>query len=87
MQNNFNNNNESSKMENMLSDTATTAAVKAKLLMDSRVKSLKISVETVNGQVILRGDVTDIENRNAAISVAESVDGVGIGRVRFEHQA
>lgn len=78
-------NKDGSKAENLLSDSTITMAVKAKLLIEPNVKSLEISVETINGEVILRGDVTDFQNRSDAEAVARSVDGVK--SVRFEHKA
>lgn len=57
-------------------DSVLTAKVKAALLKARELKSLDVSVETSNGQVLLSGFVRSQKQRDRAIHVASSVDGV-----------
>jgi hyperosmotically inducible periplasmic protein len=59
-----------------LSDTAVTAAVKAKLATNDRFSANQISVTTNNGVVTLEGTVASEADRQKAIDVAKSSDGV-----------
>ena len=59
-----------------LKSSAITADVKAKLLAEPTVKSLKISVETVNGKVILTGNVDTPQQKETAGTVAGQANGV-----------
>jgi len=59
-----------------LSDTAITAAVKSKFIADADLKAIDINVETVNGAVMLKGNVDSERNRDKATTVAKEVDGV-----------
>ncbi len=61
---------------NPRSDAAITAEVKMKLAREEGLKSLKIHVNTENGVVTLTGDVPGAAQKQAAMRVAESVDGV-----------
>ncbi len=56
--------------------SAITADVKAKLLADSDVKSLHISVKTVKDKVILTGHVDTQDQKEKAGSIAAACDGV-----------
>jgi hyperosmotically inducible protein len=56
--------------------SAITADVKAKLLADSDVKSLHISVKTVKDKVILTGHVDTADQKDKAGSIASACDGV-----------
>jgi hyperosmotically inducible protein len=56
--------------------SAITADVKAKLLADSDVKSLHISVKTVHDKVILTGHVDTAAQKDKAGSIAAACDGV-----------
>lgn len=59
-----------------VSDTWITTKVKAELATTDNVKSMDVSVDTVNGVVHLTGNVhSDIE-RNKAVAAAKSVKGV-----------
>lgn len=60
----------------VLSDTAITAKVKAKLMGDKSLKHSDISVTTTNGVVTLEGAASSPEARNEAGESARSVDGV-----------
>lgn len=53
-----------------------TADVKARLLADSDVKSLHISVKTVKGVVTLTGYVETQAQMDKASTIAKEVDGV-----------
>lgn len=55
-------------------DSVITAKVKAALVKE--MKSLKVSVETRRGQVLLSGFVDDNAQRTKAIQVAASINGV-----------
>jgi hyperosmotically inducible periplasmic protein len=59
-----------------ISDTAITAAVKAKFLGDDRLKGSDISVKTTNGIVTLTGSTASSKSSSVASGVARSVDGV-----------
>ena len=59
-----------------LDDAAITAAVKAAIFAEPGLKSLQISVDTVNGVVTLTGSVDTMANSNRAKNLAEGVSGV-----------
>lgn len=59
-----------------ISDTAITAAVKSKFIADPDLKAIDINVETVNGAVLLKGNVDSERNRDRATTVARDIDGV-----------
>lgn len=59
-----------------MSDSWVTAKTKIGLAGDSRVKGTQVSVETKNGEVMLRGKVDSDEAKKAAAEVAKGVDGV-----------
>lgn len=59
-----------------VSDTWITTKVKAKLAATDDVKSLDVSVDTVNGVVHLTGDVHSNAERDKALSAARSIEGV-----------
>lgn len=59
-----------------IGDAAITAKVKAKYLDDKRLKDTDISVTTANGVVSLTGTAPTSDAKDAAESVAKSVDGV-----------
>ena len=56
-------------------DSWITSQVKAKLLLDSRVKATDIKVFTENAEVFLVGNVTN-DQANAAAEVASKISGV-----------
>lgn len=60
----------------VLSDTAITAKVKAKLMGEKSLKHSDISVTTTNGVVTLEGAASSPEARNEAGESARAVDGV-----------
>ena len=57
-------------------DARITAAIKAKLVGDSGLASLSISVNTTKGVVTLSGAVSSVEQIRKAISIAMDADGV-----------
>ena len=57
-------------------DSAITAAVKAKFVENKQVDAVSISVETLNGTVMLSGFAKNDTERAAAESLARSVNGV-----------
>ena len=59
-----------------VSDTATTAKVKARLAEDKRLEGSSISVHTTNGVVTLGGTATDRNVASAAEDATKSVGGV-----------
>ncbi len=64
------------KVSQVVSDSVITTKAKAKLLADESFKSLKISVETFRGVVILSGFVSDERLKEQAEAVVTSIDGV-----------
>ena len=59
-----------------VSDSTITTKVKSSLLADSMVGALAIDVDTTEGVVVLNGLVTSEQERQRAIQVAQSVEGV-----------
>jgi hyperosmotically inducible protein len=59
-----------------ISDSWLTAKTKIALFADDRIKGGQVSVETIKGEVSLRGKVDSEEAKAAAGSVAKTVDGV-----------
>jgi osmotically-inducible protein OsmY len=59
-----------------VSDTSLTTKVKSSLLADSMVGALAIDVDTTEGVVSLNGITTSEQERQRAIQVAQSVEGV-----------
>jgi osmotically-inducible protein OsmY len=59
-----------------ITDAAITTAVKAKLLADPNVSGLKIDVDTADGIVTLTGTVNSAAEREIAVRLARSTDGV-----------
>lgn len=57
-------------------DTAITASVKTRMLDDVRVAGTSITVETLNGTVMLSGFAKSQAEKTAAESIARKVDGV-----------
>lgn len=62
--------------QSMVKDSAITAAVKAKLVADSRTSALGIEVTTENKVVMLSGVVASQQEKDAAKEIALSVKGV-----------
>lgn len=68
--------NASAKMEPRLADAAISARVKARLLADPEVNGLAIDVDTVNGVVTLNGRVETLAQRDEAVKLARTTEGV-----------
>ncbi len=62
--------------EDIISDSAITAAIKGKYFADPNIKILNIHVKTVNGHVTLTGIVPSRAMRDLAISLAQNTNGV-----------
>lgn len=67
-----------SKMDSQqpVSDTWITTKVKTELATTDNVKSMDVSVDTVNGVVHLTGNVHSDMERDKAVAAAKSVKGV-----------
>lgn len=59
-----------------IDDAGITTAVKSRLFEDTRVAGSSISVETLNGTVMLSGFAKSAQEKNAAESIAKQVSGV-----------
>lgn len=59
-----------------IDDATITTQVKARMLDDSNVSGTSISVETLNGTVMLSGFATSTTEKAAAESIARRVNGV-----------
>jgi len=59
-----------------IDDSAITASVKTRMLDDARVAGTSITVETLNGTVMLSGFAKSQAEKAAAESIARNVDGV-----------
>jgi osmotically-inducible protein OsmY len=64
------------KAEDVTADAATTAAVKTKLLGDTKVGGLKIDVDTKDNVVTLTGPVHSVEEKKEAVRLAHNTTGV-----------
>jgi hyperosmotically inducible protein len=63
-------------MKEATSDSWITSKAKIALYADGRVKGHEVSVETMNGEIFLRGKVDSEEAKSAAAEVARGIDGV-----------
>jgi hyperosmotically inducible periplasmic protein len=59
-----------------IDDTAITATVKSRMLESEEVAGTSITVETLNGTVMLSGFAKGEHEKAAAASIAQKVDGV-----------
>ena len=64
------------EVEGATSDSWLTSKTKIALFADDRVKGREVRVDTVNGEVFLRGKVDSEEAKTAAADVAKGIDGV-----------
>lgn len=64
------------EVKRVASDSWITAKAKTELLAEEKLKSLKISVETVKGQVLLSGFVATEELKNQAEKIVSGIKGV-----------
>ena len=63
-------------MKEATSDSWITSKTKIALFADSRVQGRDVSVETMNGEVFLRGKIESEEAKSAAAEVTRGIDGV-----------
>jgi hyperosmotically inducible periplasmic protein len=63
-------------MKGAASDSWITSKTKIALFADDRVKGREVSVETVKGDVFLRGKVDTAEAKAAAAEIARTIEGV-----------
>lgn len=68
--------NDSSSINNVISDSAITTSIKSRYLADITIKGLQIHVTTINGIVTLNGQMPNDDMREKAISIARNTDGV-----------
>jgi len=59
-----------------MDDAMLTAVIKARMTADGRVSPSRVDVDTLNGDVTLRGEVPTQEEKGAAEEVARKVEGV-----------
>ncbi|MFO1504858.1 MAG: BON domain-containing protein [Steroidobacteraceae bacterium] len=62
--------------DRIAADAAITADVKARLIGEPGIRSLSINVDTYNGNVTLKGDVTSAAQRATAEKLARKVRSV-----------
>lgn len=62
--------------ERQVDDAMLTARIKARMTADGRVSPSRVDVDTLNGDVTLRGEVPTQEEKDAAAQVARNVEGV-----------
>lgn len=63
-------------VKEVTSDSWITSKTKIALFADERVKGRDVSVETMQGEVFLRGKVDSAEAKAAAMDVAKGIEGV-----------
>jgi hyperosmotically inducible protein len=61
---------------NAMGDAGITAAIKTKMLADTTVSGLKIDVDTTDGVVTLKGNISSAAERKRAMEIARETDGV-----------
>jgi hyperosmotically inducible periplasmic protein len=64
------------KAVDKVKDAAITTAINAKLAMADKLIGSNVDVDTVDGQVVLRGTAPDVRAREEAAQLATSIDGV-----------
>lgn len=70
------------KSARIAQDATITASIKVDLAKDPRLSAVAISVNTHEGEVILRGDVKTLADKDRAGSIAKNI--VGVTRVKNE---
>lgn len=75
---------ERKNLKRVVADSTITSKIKAKLLNDEGLKSLKVSVETHQGIVILSGFVKTEAQMKQAEQIAQDTDGVSTVKNRLE---
>lgn len=69
-------NEQSAKTAQVFDDAEITTRVKAAILAEPGLRSLQISVDTINGVVTLTGSTDSVVSNNQATSLAMAVEGV-----------
>jgi len=67
---------EERSLKRSISDAAITTKVKASLLANSEAHGLAINVDTMDGNVTLRGEVETATEKDVAYYLAKNIDGV-----------
>jgi len=62
--------------ERQFDDAMLTARIKARMTADGRVSPSRVDVDTLNGDVTLRGETPTQEEKDAAEEIARKVEGV-----------
>jgi hyperosmotically inducible protein len=62
--------------ERQVDDAMLTARIKARMTADGRISPTRVDVDTLNGDVTLRGEVPTQEEKDASQEVARKVEGV-----------
>jgi hyperosmotically inducible periplasmic protein len=62
--------------ERQVDDAMLTARIKARMTADGRISPSRVDVDTLNGDVTLRGEVPTQEEKDAAAQVTRNVEGV-----------
>lgn len=62
--------------ERQVDDAMLTARIKARMTADGRISPSRVDVDTLNGDVTLRGETPTQEEKDAAAEVAGKVEGV-----------
>src|SRR5262245_53712077 len=62
--------------ERQLDDAMLTARIKTRMTADGRISPTRVNVDTLNGDVTLKGEVPTQEEKDAAEEVARKVEGV-----------
>jgi hyperosmotically inducible protein len=62
--------------ERQVDDAMLTARIKARMTADGRISPSRVDVDTLNGDVTLRGEVPTQEEKDASQEVARKVEGV-----------
>src|SRR5262245_66036383 len=62
--------------ERQMDDAMLTARIKARMTADGRISPSRVDVDTLNGDVTLRGETPTQEEKDAAEEVARKVEGV-----------
>jgi hyperosmotically inducible periplasmic protein len=62
--------------ERQVDDAMLTARIKTRMTADGRISPTRVDVDTLNGDVMLRGETPTQEEKDAAEEVARKVEGV-----------
>src|SRR5262245_49494976 len=62
--------------EKRVDDAVLTAKIKTQMAADGRISPTRVNVDTLNGDVMLKGEVPTQQEKDAAEEVARKVEGV-----------